>query len=180
MDGPSPLSPEQQRAMDYLAAKGTNAPVAKLREQVRDAFASAERAFDDVAPELRDVGPAGKWSPHQILNHLVLSHGPAIAQFESMIRGVSPDGGAIPADLQTADLPAWSELRARLGDIHRELLRLLDEATDETPLEPKVPIEMVIKVGGIPLHWIEYFDWKANIQALRVHTLEHQQQLERL
>jgi hypothetical protein len=33
---------------DYLAKKGTAAPAEKLREQLREAFAAVERAFDDV------------------------------------------------------------------------------------------------------------------------------------
>lgn len=177
MDGRSPLSPEQQRAMDYLAAKGTNAPVAKLRQQVRDAFSSVEQSFDGVAVDRRGSAPEGKWSPHRILNHLVLSHGPAIPQFETLLSGVSVTEDAVPADLQTPDLPEWSELRAQLGEIHGRFIRLLDSAGDETSLEPKAPVEMVIKVDGVPLHWIEHIDWKAFIQAIRVHTLEHQQQL---
>jgi AraC-like DNA-binding protein len=179
MDVRSPLSPEQQRAVDYLAAKGTHAPLERLRQQVRDAFASVEQSFDGVAPERRGSAPEGKWSPHQILNHLVLSHGPAVPQFATLLSGVSVTEDAIPADLQTARLPAWSELRAQLGVIHGQFLRLLDEATGDTPLEAKVPVVMVIKAGGVPVHWIEHIDWKAFIQAIRMHTLEHERQLQR-
>ncbi|HEY5611082.1 MAG TPA: DinB family protein [Thermoanaerobaculia bacterium] len=174
--------PEQQRALEYLARKGTHAPLDVLRSQVRAAFDTIERLFDDVAPEEWDRSPAaGKWSPHQILDHLVLSHGPAIAQLESLLAGVTPDGVAIPAGLQSAanELREWIALRDRLDAIHRELLRLIDSASDGISLEPKAVVEMVVKVDGKPRHWYEFLDWKAFVQGIRVHTLEHRDQLRR-
>jgi hypothetical protein len=40
-------------------------------------------------------------------------------------------------------------------------------------------IEMVVKVDAKPVHWLEPLDWKAFVQGIRVHTLEHLNQLER-
>jgi len=172
------MQPEQQRAMEFLAKKGTLAPVDQLREQLRDACASIEQSFDDVPAHLRGVAPAaGKWSPAAILDHLVLSHEPAIAQFASLLSGVSPPAVAIPAGLQSAERPPWDELRTRLAGVHRELQRLLDGAPDDASLEPKAIVEMVVKAGGAPLHWHEPLDWKAFIQAIRMHTLGHREQL---
>jgi len=173
------LLPEQQRAVDYLAKKGTNAPAEKLRQQLGDAFAAVERAFDDVPVERRESSPAGKWSAHEILDHLVLSHGPAIEQFASLLEGVSPEGIAIPADLHRDVRPEWNESRAQLGEIHRQFLRLMESASDDVPLEAKALIEIVVKVDGNPKHWFERIDWKAFIQGIRVHTIEHQMQLKR-
>jgi DinB superfamily len=171
---------EQQRALDYLARKGTAAPAETLRAQLRDAFAKTEQAFDAVEGALRGRQPKpGKWSPHEILDHLVISHGPAVPQFASLLDGVDPEGIAIPADLHRDQRPPWDALRAELGDIHQQFLRLVDGATDQHSLAPKAAVEMVIKVDGTPVHWIERIDWKAFIQALRVHTLEHLNQLER-
>jgi len=176
------LAPEQQRAVDYLRAKGTRAPIDQLRERVGDAFANIERAFDEVPPASRGTKPAAdRWSPHQILDHLVLSHAPAVSQFASLIAGVTPDGVAVPADLSSSDEERrpWETLRAELGSTHAELLRLMNEASEATSLEPTAVVEMVIKVDGKPVHWYERFDWKAFIQAVRVHTMEHEGQLAR-
>jgi hypothetical protein len=176
------LHPDQIRALDYLARKGTAAPVEKLRTQLRDAFTAIEAAFDAVEERDMDRAPApGKWSAHQILDHLVLSHAPAVAQFELLLAGVSPEQVAVPADLQSppGELAAWSELRTGLGDVHRRLLDLMDAATDNHSLAPRAVVEMVIKVDGKTLHWLVPVDWKAFIQALRVHTVEHQGQLQR-
>ena len=168
--------------MDYLAKKGTLAPVGKLREQVREAFAAVEAAFDDVPMQEREIAPAaGKWSATDILDHLVVSHEPAIAQFASMLDGVSPPAVAVPAGLQSAanERGSWEELRERMSGMHRELQRLIDAAPDDASLDPKAMVEMVVKVDGQPVHWLEPLDWKAFIQAIRVHTLEHRDQLRR-
>lgn len=172
--------PEQRRALDYLLRKGTQAPIEALRNQVREAFAGIEQAFDAVAALDRERNPApGKWSAHQILDHLVLSHEPAIAQLEALLGGNDVEGTAIPANLQSSALREWDVLRARLGDTHRRFLQLLDSATDEHSLQPKAPVEMVVKVDGVPKQWTERLDWKAFVQAIRAHTLEHRDQLRR-
>ena len=174
---------EQLRALDYLARKGTNASVDVLRAQLRKAFAEIEARFDGVSGDARGVQPTpGKWSAHQILDHLVLSHGPAVPQFGSLLEGITPGGVAIPANLQSADdeRGSWDDLRARLGAIHAEFVRLLDGAPNDLSLEPKAIVAIVVKAGGEPIEWLEPLDWKAFIQGVRVHTLEHQAQLERL
>lgn len=176
------LKPEQQRAVDYLRRRGTEATAADLHAQLTHAFTSIEELFALVPPESRAVRPAeGKWSPHEILDHLVLSHEPAVAQLADLLDGVSPPGIAIPAGLHRPDdkREPWDTLTARLASTHRELLRLVASATDELPLESKAVVEMVVKVDGTPVHWYENADWKAFVQAARVHTLEHRAQLER-
>lgn len=176
------LHPEQVRARDYLVRKGTLAPLDTLRSKLREACAKVEGALDGVAMDERDRIPMpGKWSPREILDHLVLSHGPAIPQLESLLGGVTPEGVAVPAGLHRPDAarPPWNQLREQLGEIHRQLNALLDQATDDLSLQPKAVIEMVIKIDGQAKHWLESIDWKALVQAIRVHTLEHDQQLER-
>jgi hypothetical protein len=176
------MHPEQQRALDYLARKGTNATVEELRRQVRHAFSAMEAELDAVPLEARDTAPApGKWSPHQILDHLILSHGPAVPQLASLLAGITPEGVAIPADLDTPPhlLKPWEELRAQLGAIHAEIEDLLARANDTVSLEPKALIEMVVKVDGQPVHWHAEVDWKAFVQGIRVHVLEHREQLRR-
>ena len=173
---------EQRRALDYLARKGTHASVDTLRAQLRKAFADIEARFEGVIVDDRDAQPApGKWSAHQILDHLVLSHGPAIPQFASLLAGITPEGIAIPANLQSADADraSWDALRTRLGEIHAEFVRLADGAADDLSLEPKALVAIVVKAGGEIVEWLQPLDWKAFLQGVRVHTLEHQAQLER-
>ena len=176
------MTPEQTRAMDYLARKGTGASAETLRTQLGKAFAAVEELFDQVREDERSRRPAAdKWSAHEILDHLVLSHGPAIPQFESLLSGIDSEGTAVPADLHTDDdqRAPWTDLRDRLAAIHRAFLASMATATDDVSLAPKAEVEIVVKVDGRPLHWFERLDWKAFIQAIRVHTIEHHNQLQR-
>jgi DinB superfamily len=182
-----PSLPEQARASDYLRRKGTLAPVADLRGQLAAAFRGIEAGFGQVAPDERALAPRpGAWSPHQILDHLVISHEPAVLQLAALLRGETPGGVAIPADLSTpeADRRPWDELIAGLAALHERLEALLADVGDDRSLGPKAVVEMVVKAdtGGpapTPVHWFEELDWKAFVQALRVHTREHQGQLDR-
>ena len=182
------LHPEQQRAMAYLARKGSAATAETLRSEMRHAFASTEDLFARVLPEARDWAPApGKWSAVEILDHLVLSHDPAIDQLSRLLRGETPGGVAIPAGLSSpaAERPEWSDLSERLRSVHSWLLAAVELAHDGLSLEPKAVVEMVVKVpdesGALaPTHWYEKLDWKAFVQSIRVHTLEHRAQLERV
>jgi len=189
VDDPAPaeLFPEQLRARSYLERKGTLANIETLRGQVAETFRLIEDLFASVAPADRSKSPAaGKWSPHEILDHLVISHGPAVTQLAALLNGTSPGGVAIPAGLSTPEEQrrSWDELAAELRAVHREIEALLAEASDSLSLEPKAVVEMVVKVTvdgqePRPVHWFEQLDWKAFVQAVRAHTLEHRNQLER-
>jgi hypothetical protein len=186
-DEPVGPAPEVARARAYLQRKGTLASAESLRRQVAETFRLIEELFASVVPAERSASPAaGKWSPHEILDHLVISHRPAISQLAALLNGDSPGGVAIPAGLSTeaAQRHPWGELSAELHAVHGEIESQLASASDEVSLEPKAVVEMVVKVTvdgqePRPVHWFERLDWKAFVQAVRSHTLEHRSQLER-
>lgn len=179
--------PEQARALTYLRRKGTEATAESLRGRLRPTCLGIETLFAAVAASERDRSPAaGQWSPHEILDHLVLSHRPAADQLRSLLAGETPGGVAIPAGLisRAEERRGWSELLAELADVHRNLEGLAAEATDELSLLPRAVVEMVVKVPAEdgtsqPVHWFEELDWKAFLLAIRVHILEHHRQLAR-
>src|SRR5918992_2946726 len=181
------LYPEQLRAVEYLKRRGTDAPADEIRVKVAESLGKFEAALAAVPAPLRQVSPGpGKWSVHEILDHLVESHRPALDQLSSLLQGQTPEGAAIPASLQSADPLSrpWDDLVADLQGIHREFLRLLEPATDSHRLDVRAPLVMVVKVqrpdGSLePVQWEERLHWKTFIQALRVHTLEHLSQITR-
>lgn len=183
----SPLLPEQDRAMAYLRRKGSEAPAAVLLSMLERTCRDFETQLAAVSEDERDRSPAaGKWSPHEILDHLVLSHRPAVDQLRSLLAGETPGGVAIPAGLTSpaGQLASWEFLLRELETVHRELIALAAGATDELSLSPRAVVEMVVKVAAEdgtlrPVHWFEKLDWKAFLLAIRVHTLEHHGQLER-
>jgi hypothetical protein len=178
--------PERTAAIEYLRRKGTESPVSKLLSGLRSTFQKFEQTIDRVPEALRPCRPgATSWSVHEIVDHLVESHRPAVLELRALCACVPPDGGPIPARLTSAhpfDRP-WAGLVVDLRDIHAKVLELVAGAGDATPITAKAPFVMVVKVPGPTgpevVQWIEALDWKAYAQALRIHTHEHCAQVER-
>ena len=181
------MRPEQTRVLDYLRGKGTEASIPELREHLAATFRKIEALLDAVPPELRSASPApGRWSVHEVIDHLVESHRRSVEQLRFLVAGRRPISTAIPASLQSAaplERP-WDDLLAELRSIHRSFLDLVDGTSDGTSLEVTAPVVMVVKAatgdgGAVPLEWEEELDWKAFAQAFRGHTAEHRAQIER-
>lgn len=184
----SDLAPEQQKALAYLRKRGTEEPMAVVRDRVGRAFAAIETVLATIDPDAARRRPApGKWCVQEVVDHLIESHLPAIDQLEALIAGRRPAGGAIPASLLSADAleKSWSELLEELKEVHRRFLAVLERASDTSDLAVKVPVIMVVKVtapdGALePREWTEELDFKAYAVALAAHTREHQAQIERV
>ena len=180
------MRPEQASALSYLRRKGTEAPAADLRKSLAGALGELEALLASIPPEERDRPPAaGGWSVQGVLDHLVASHEPAVAELGALVAGKRPAGGPIPAGLRSpyGVSPGWDELMDRLRRVHRHLLDLA-EAGEGASLEVRAPVVLVIKAElepgkPVPIEWIEELDWKAYVQALRVHTIEHMAQIRR-
>ena len=179
--------PEQLRALAYLKRKGTEAPIELLRRRIAVSFADFETMIASVPPTLRRRSPApGRWSAQEVVDHLIESHRPAVAQLKSLLNGQTPEDGAVPASLQSPDPLAhnWEELVGELKRVHTSLISVIEKASDSCSLDVRAPVTMVMKVGepGGPqysVQWEEQLDWKAFAQTLRVHTIEHRSQIER-
>jgi len=178
--------PERTAAIEYLRRKGTEAPVSKLLAGLRSTFRTFEQTIERVPEAVRPRRPgATEWSVHEIVDHLVETHRPAVLELRALCAGRAPDGGPIPARLRSAnpfDRP-WAGLVADLKDIHAKVVDLVAEAGDTAPVAAKAPFVMVVKGHGPGaaevIEWVEALDWKAYAQALRLHTHEHCAQVER-
>ena len=174
------MPPEQLRAKTYLREKGTEAPVAQIRERVADAFAALDALLDGVTErQARGRLGAGEWSVHEIVDHLVETHPRALEELRALLENRHSPVSPIPAGLQSADpwARSWDDLRAALRRLHTDVLDLLARAPDR-PTEARAPIVMVINArradGGVePLQWIEECDWKACAIIFRLHDLDH-------
>lgn len=180
------LRPEQEAALRYAREKGTNAPVADIRARTAATFSKIETLLASLPEEVVRVRPApDRWCVQEIVDHLLESHRPAVDDLRALLRGERP-AGPIPASLLSADPlgQPWPGLLRRFGEVLRDLLAVLDTASDDTPLEARAPVVMVVKVREpdgrtVPVQWVEDFDWKAFAILLRAHTLEHIGQIER-
>jgi DinB family protein len=178
--------PERLAAIEYLRRKGTEAPLSRLVSGLRSTFQRFEQTIDRVPETLKSQRPdAASWSVHEILDHLIESHRPAVVELSELCAGMSPAGGPIPARLTSRDPldRPWAVLVDELKNIHSDILQLVIDAGDDTPTTATAPFVMVVKVpspGGPEIvEWVEALDWKAYVQAIRVHTHEHCAQVER-
>ena len=174
------LLPEQVRAKTYLRENGTEAPIARIRERVADAFAALDSLLDGVtkAQALRAPG-GGEWSVLEVVDHLVETHPRALEEMSALLENRHSPVSPIPAGLTSAAPMArgWDDLRARLRRLHAEVLEVLGRAPDHLT-EARAPIIMVINArdadGQVkPVHWIEQCDWKACAVIFRLHDLDH-------
>lgn len=172
--------PEQIKARAYLQEKGTQAPVAQIRERVTDAFTAMDALLDSVTEaQARRRPGGGEWSVHEILDHLVQTHPLALEEMRALMDDRHSPVSPIPAGLQSATPMArtWDDLRAALRRLHAEVLDVLAAAPDRLT-EARAPVIMVINVrdadGHVkPMHWIEPCDWKACAIIFRLHELDH-------
>ena len=184
---PPPIErPERTAAIEYLRRKGTEAPASRLASGLRSTFQKLEQAIGRVPESWRIQQPdAASWSVHEIVDHLVESHRPAVVELRELCAGISPAGGPIPARLTSAHPfeRSWAALVDELKDIHANILQLVIDAGDNTPTTATASFVMVVKVPGPSgpevLEWVEALDWKAYVQAIRVHTYQHSAQVER-
>lgn len=174
------MPPEQVKAKTYLLEKGTQAPIAQIRERVAEAFAAMDALLDTVTEEQARRAPGdGGWCVQEILDHLVETHPRALEEMRALLDNRHSPVSPIPAGLQSAAPMArrWDDLRAGLRRIHAEVLEVLAAAPDR-PTEARAPVIMVINTRGADgkvtaLHWDEPCDWKACAVIFRLHELDH-------
>jgi hypothetical protein len=178
--------PERAAAIEYLRRHGTEATAARLASSLRAIFGALERRLADIPEALQTARPAPMaWSVQEIVDHLVESDRPSVAELRALCAGVSPTGGPIAARLQSPDpfARSWAELLNDLSRAHADLLAIVAAGDDNTPLVARAPSVIVIKVPreAAPevIEWVQELDWKAYVQAIRIHTHEHLAQIER-
>jgi hypothetical protein len=179
------IRPEQARALAYIRAKGTEAPLARVRERVVAAFVEIEALLGSIGEAEARARPLPGWCVQEVVDHLVESHRPAVDQLEAVFAG-RPPGEAIPAGLLSADPlgRSWSALLGDLRAIHARLLARL--AGEDAPAgSARIPVVMVVKVREpdgslVPAHWVDEFDAKAFALLAGLHTREHTNQVRRI
>ena len=173
---PHPFGPEQIRAVDYLRRAGTEAPVADIRRKVAEAFRDLDELVAGIPEEAVRVRPRpGRWCVQEVVDHLILSHRPAAEELAGLLRGEAPPGEPVPAHLQSPDAMEkdWPGLVREMSEVHGRFASLVAEAPEDTPLEARAPLVMVIN----GMEWLEDLDWKAYAMAFRAHALGHVKQI---
>jgi hypothetical protein len=111
----------------------------------------------------------------EVVDHLIESHRPAGEELAGLLRGEVPPGDPIPASLQSPNAmeKEWPALIREMSAVHGRMASLVAEAPEDTPLDARAPLVMVIN----GMEWIEELDWKAYVMAFRAHALGHAGQI---
>lgn len=182
------LAESQRKAREYLATRGTQAPLAAILERVGAAFA-ALREFLEAVPPGAAVQRAlpGEWSIQEIVDHLLETHRPGLDELRCLLAGQRPPGPPIPAGLQSKApmLRPWPWLCAELARLHGDILHTLATVPADIGSDARAPLVMVVDVPGpdgrlMPEHWIEELDWKAYAVVWRLHVLDHLKQAKKI
>lgn len=170
------MTPEQTRAVEYLRRSGTQAPMADIRRKVAETFRELDELVAGIPEEVVRIRPRpGRWCVQEVVDHMILSHRPAGDELAGLLQGKAPEGEPIPAHLQSPDVMEkdWPVLIREMSAVHERFASLVAEAPEDTPLQVRAPLVMV--VNG--MEWIEELDWKAYAIAFRAHALGHAGQI---
>lgn len=182
------LRPEQEAALAYARTRGTEAPVSSITERLARTFGELDALLDTVPAEIATRRPAsGGWSVREVADHLVVSHRRAVGELRELLAGRAPAGEPIPAGLQSEDPEStpWRELADELARVHASFLDAVATTSDDTPLEARAPVVMVVQCARPdgthePVHWVQDFDWKAFAILFRMHAHQHLGQIRRV
>jgi hypothetical protein len=169
-------------AREYFRTRGTQAPLATIRQRVADAFAALEAVLEGVDANTAAQRPRGDWSVQEIVDHLLETERASLDELWCLLAGRRPPVGPIPAGLQSR-VPLtrpWPWLYRELKAVHRDLLAAIDGVPETFSTEARVALVMVVNVeeAGVrrPYEWVEDVDWKSYAIVLRLHAIDHMNQ----
>ncbi len=170
------MTPEQTRASEYLHRAGTQAPVVDIRRKVAETVHELDELVACIPKEAVRIRPRpGRWCVQEVVDHMIVSHRPAGDELAGLLQGRAPETEPIPANLQSPDAmeKEWPWLVREMSAVHGRIASLVAEAPEDSPLQARAPVVMVIN----GMEWIEELDWKAYAMAFRAHALGHAGQI---
>lgn len=173
---------EQAKARAYLRARGTDASAVDIARQVAAAFGAVAAAVSTGdADRARRRALEGEWCVQEIVDHLVETHRPGLAELRELLAGRRPSGPPIPPGLQSsAPLDrAWPALLDEMRRVHDDIVRTLETVPADFTTDARAPVVLVVNQKGPdgspapPLQWVEELDWKAYAIVWRLHAVDH-------
>lgn len=192
------LTPESVRMIEYLEARAQSLTAREICERVR----VAARALEDVASSAdrklirRRPGP-GKWHMADVLDHISQTQIRGAEELRHLVSGRRPPGPPVYEALKSgaSDWAPWSTLVAGLHDANREMVAVLETATDAAGQPPSdslvataVPTVRTLLVANtvrddgrlVPQLFFADLRWKEYALLQRLHLLDHRTQMNKL
>lgn len=185
----SAISPERQKAMEYLTVRADAMPgeqvIARFRAAVGE-FDAAIGCFDE--DDARTVVLPGEWTAAQIVDHLAQTTGRNADELRHLLEGRRPPAPPVYEALVSgaAHRVPWEELRTELAEANAEFGRLLGRAVRHEPkagltVRTILVINRTLPDGTVePEHFDAELGWKGYALTARLHLLDHRTQVRKL
>jgi|GEM_PF-811860 len=183
------LSPERQRAIEYLTTRAEAMPGAQVLARFRAAVGELEAAVEGLDEvEARTAWIPGEWTAAQVVDHLAQTTARNVDELRHLVEGRRPPAPPVYEALVSgaAHRVPWEELKAGLAEANAELAALLARAAaGEAPATRTVRTILVINRtrddGTVePEHFDAELGWKGYALTARLHLLDHRTQVRRL
>ncbi len=183
------LSPERQRALEYLTERAEALPGAQVRARFRAAVAEFEAALEGVDEDTaRARLVPGEWTIAQVVDHLAQTTVRNADELRHLLEGRRPPAPPVYEALTSgaAHRVPWEDLAAELAAANAEFDALLGRAVEGEPV-PAVTVRTVLVINRtLPDGRVEpdTFDaelgWKGYALTARLHLLDHRSQVRAL
>jgi hypothetical protein len=183
------LSPERQRAVEYLTTRAEAMPGAQVLARFRAAVGELEAAVEGLDEmEARTAWIPGEWTAAQVVDHLAQTTARNVDELRQLVEGRRPPAPPVYEALVSgaAHRVPWEELKAGLAEANAELAALLARAAaEEVPAARTIRTILVINRtrddGSVePEHFDAELGWKGYALTARLHLLDHRTQVRRL
>jgi DinB superfamily len=183
------LSPERQRAIEYLTGRAEAMAGSQVRARFRAAVAEFGAAVDGVDENIaRAALVPGEWTIAQVVDHLAQTTIRNADELLHLLEGRRPPAPPVYEALTSgaAHRVPWEDLAAELAAANAEFDALLGRAVEGEPV-PRVTVRTVLVINRtLPDGRVEpdIFDaelgWKGYALTARLHLLDHRSQVRAL
>ena len=183
------LSPERQKALDYLTVRAEAMPAEQVIARFRAAigeFDAAISGFDE--DDARTIMAPGEWTAAQIVDHLAQTTARNADELRHLLDGRRPPAPPVYEALVSgaAHRVPWEQLKAELTEANAEFGRLLGRAVRQEPkagltVRTILVINRTLADGTVePEHFDAELGWKGYALTARLHLLDHRTQVRKL
>lgn len=183
------VSPERQKAIDYLTVRAEAMPGEQVVARFRAAVAEFEAAVGGLdEDDARTVVIPGEWTAAQVVDHLAQTTARNVDELRHLLDGRRPPAPPVYEGLVSgaAHRVPWEELKAELAEANADFGALLSRAARQEP-KPGLTIRTILVINNTlaegtvePEHFDAELGWKGYALTARLHLLDHRTQVRKL
>jgi DinB superfamily len=185
----SAMSPERQKAIEYLTVRAEAMPAEQVLARFRAAVGEFETLVDELGErEARTVVIPDEWTAAQVVDHLAQTTARNVDELRHLLEGRRPPAPPVYEALVSgaAHRVAWETLKAELAEANAAFEALLALGARQTP-PPGLTIRTILVINRTladgtmePEHFDAELGFKGYALTARLHLLDHRTQVKKL